>query len=143
MMVLFSHQNIQTSIAFSSCLDNLHPAIKYIFKKAKLIVQNSESCQVINFLDVSIILHPDCSIETYIYYKDTNACDYLHAHDYLGSTHPDHSRDNVPYNLAKCIIVFVSNEEKIKYRLNESKNWLKSCRYTKNVINRAFHNARL
>ena len=28
-------------------------------------------------------------------------------------------KDNVPYNLAKRIIVFVSNEEKAKYRLNE------------------------
>ena len=72
-------------------------------------------------------------------YKDTNAHDYL-PHD---SAHPDHSKDNVLYNLAKCITVFVSNEEKIEYRLNELKNWLKSCKYPENVINRAFCNARL
>ena len=43
--------------SFSICLNNLHPAIKYIFGKAKVIVENSESCQVINLLDVSVILH--------------------------------------------------------------------------------------
>ena len=54
-----------------------------------------------------------------------------------------HSRDNVPYNLAKHIIVFVSNEEKSEYGLNELKNWLKSCKYSENLINKAFGNARL
>ena len=73
----------------------------------------------------------------YIYYKVTNAHDYLPYHS------PDHSRDNVPYNLAKRIIVSVSNKEKAEYRLNEFKNWLKSCKYPENVINRAFRNVRL
>ena len=50
------------------------------------------------------------------YYKDNNAHDYL-SYD---STHPDHSKDNVPYNHAKFVIVLVSNEEKVEYRLNES-----------------------
>ena len=35
--------------SFSICLNNLHPAIKCTFEKAKVIVQNLESCQVINF----------------------------------------------------------------------------------------------
>ena len=105
---------------FSICLNNLHPAIEYTFEKSKVIIQISESCQVINFLNVSVILDPDRTIETDIYYKDTNAHDYL-PYD---SIHPDHSKDNVPQNLAKRIIVFVSNEGK-KYRLNELKHWLK------------------
>ena len=69
-----------------------------------------------------------------------------YAHDYLlyDSAHPDDSRDNVPCDPAKRIIFFVvSNEEKIEYRLNELKNWLKSCKYPENVINRAFCDARL
>ena len=49
----------------------------------------------------------------------------------------------IPYNLAKRIVVFVSNDKKIEYRLNELKNWLKSCKYLENIINRAFHNVRL
>ena len=98
---------------FSIYLNNLHAEIKYTFEKAKVIFENSESCQGINFSDVLITLHSDRTIETEIYYKDTSAHDYLP----YGSTHPDHSKDNVPYNLAKRIIVFVSNEQKIEYRL--------------------------
>ena len=117
----------------------MHPAIKYTFEKAKVIIGNSESSQMINFIDVSFILHSDGTIETDIYYKDTNGQDYL----LYDRPHPDHSRDNVPYNLAKHITVLVLNEEKIEYKLNELKNWLKSCNYKENVINRAFRNARL
>ena len=58
------------------CLINdFHPAIKYTFEKAKVIVENSACRQVINFLDVSVILHSDRTIETDIYYKDTNTLD--------------------------------------------------------------------
>ena len=66
---------------------------------------------------VSVILHSDHTIETDtdIYYKDTNAHVYL-PYD---SAHPYHSKYNVPYNLAKRITAFFSNEEKIEYRLNE------------------------
>ena len=139
--------------SFTICLNDLHPAMKHTFEKAKVIVENSESCQVIKVLDVSVILHSDCTIEADIYYKDTNTHDYLpsnsahpdHSKDNVplpsNSAHPDHSKDNVPYNLTKHIVVFVSNEEKIEYRLNELKNWLKSCKYPEKDINRAFRNA--
>ena len=50
--------------SFSICLNNLHPAIKYTFEKGKTIVQFSEYCRLINFLDVSVTLHPDHTIET-------------------------------------------------------------------------------
>ena len=111
--------------SFSICLNNLYPGIRYTFEKAKAIVQNSKSCQVIKFLDVSVILHPDRTIETGIYYKDTNA----HGYFPYDSAHPHHSRDYFVNNLAKRIIVFVSNEEKTEYRSNELKNRLKSCKY--------------
>ena len=92
---------------------------------------------MIHLLDVSVTLHPDRTVETDIYYKDTNFHDY-HLFD---SAHPDHSKGNVPYNLAKRIIVFVSNEEKTEYILIDLKNWLKSSKYPENIINRAFLNA--
>ena len=37
----------------------MNPAIKGTFEKAKVIVENSESCQVINFVDVSVILYSE------------------------------------------------------------------------------------
>ena len=39
--------------------------------------------------------------------------------------------------------MYYLNEEKIEYKLNELKNWLKSSKYPENVINRASCNARL
>ena len=92
---------------------------------------------MIHFLDVSVILHPDRAVETDIYYKDTNFHDYL----LFDSAHPDHSKGNFPYNLAKRIIVFASNEEKTEYILNDLKNWLKSSKYPENIINKAFDDA--
>ena len=60
----------------------------------------------------------------------------MNAHDYLpyNSAHPKHCKDNLPYNLATCIIVFVSYDEKVEMTLKELKNWLKDCNYPDSVI---------
>ena len=73
-----------------------------------------------------------------MYYKDTNAHDYLP----YNSAHPKLCKDNVPYNFAKRIIVFVSSDAKVDMRLKELKNWLKDCNYPK-VINQSLYNAKL
>ena len=79
------------------------------------------------------------TVETDIYYKNTNTHDY----NPYNSAHPKHCKDNLPYNLAKRIIVFVSNDEKVEMRLKELKNWLKDCHYPDSVINQSFYNAKL
>ena len=126
---------------FSTCLNNLHPAIKYTSKgkinpkKAKLIQSDhSQPYQVLNFLDIEVILHSDNTTETDTYYKDTNAHDYLP----YNSAHPKHCKEDLPYNLAKRVIVFVSNDEKVEMRLKELKNWLKNCNYSDSAINQCF-----
>ena len=76
-------------------------------KKAKLIQSDhSQLYQVLKFLDIEGILHSDNTVETDIYYKDTNAHDYLP----YNSAHPKHCRDNLP-NLPKRMIVFVSSDK--------------------------------
>ena len=60
-------------------------------------------------MDIEVILHSDNTDETDIYYKDTN------------SVHPKHSKENLLKNLAKRIIVFVSNNEKSEITLKELK----------------------
>ena len=75
------------SNSFSICLNNLHPAIKYTFEKVKEVVQNPESCQVINVLDVSVTPHPGSTFETNQYYQDSNA----HEYSPYGSAHPHHN----------------------------------------------------
>ena len=66
------------------------------------------------------------------------------SHAYLpcNSFHPSHCRDNIPFNLAKRIIVFVSDDVNTENRLLELKRWLINCGYSNNLINRCFHNAK-
>ena len=126
---------------FRKLLNELHPSLKFTVEKGKnSCEQNFDTfTQVLNFLDVSIILHQNGRLETDIFYKETNSHDYL---NYF-SHHPQHTKQNIPYNLAKRIIVFVSDEEKMNERLSELKTWLLSCNYPLAIIDKAFFNARL
>ena len=66
-------------------------------------------------MNVNVILNSKNEISTDAYYKDTNTHDYL-PYD---SAHPVSCKKNVPYSLAKRIIVFISDPEKVELRLNE------------------------
>ena len=46
-------------------------------------------------------------------------------------------------NLAKRIIVFVSNPEKVVIRLDELRQFLKGCKYPEHVISKTIFNAKL
>ena len=123
-----------------SCLNNLDTNINYTYEKAKFSTDNNGlSYQSLNFLDVQVILKADKTIETDIYYKTTNSHDYL-PYD---SAHPLHCKNNIPYNLAKRIIVFVTDEAKTKHRLRELRLWLQECKYPDHIISKAFHDAKL
>ena len=125
---------------FIKCLNNMHPSIQYTFEKAKIVNNDIHSfTKVLNFLDVKIILHENGNIDTDIYYKDTNPHDYLP----FDSAHPDHIKNNIPFNLAKRIIVFVSDKKIMDERLKELKLYLLKCGYPINIISKAFHNAKL
>ena len=106
---------------FLNCLNNLHPAIEYTLEPAIRTVINGESVHILNFLDITVILHDDGTIETDIFYKPTNSHKYLNYESF----HPKHCKDNIPYALAKRIIVFVTNPEKMEFRLSQLKSWLK------------------
>ena len=93
----------------------MHPSIKVTFENPEIIYENEKKVQVWDFLDVKIILHEDNSVETDIYYKPTNTHDYV----LYDSAHLDHTQVNIPHNLAKRIIVFISNPEKVIIRLVE------------------------
>ena len=99
---------------FKTCLNNTHPSLKFTFENPEIVYENENKVQVLNFLDVKIILHEDNSVETHIYYKPTNTHNYLP----YNSAHNDHRKNNILYKLAKRIIVFVSNPEKV-IRLDE------------------------
>lgn len=125
---------------FINILNQLNPSISFTIEPGKKITVNGLVTEVINFLDISIILHHhNRTIETDIYYKETNTHYYL---DYQ-SHHPNHIKNNVPYNLAKRIVVFTSNPSKEKERLKELYGWLEDCHYPPDLIKKAFHRARL
>ena len=74
-----------------------------------------------------------------IHYEQTNNHDYLR----YDSHHPDHIKRNIPYTLAKRIIVFCTQESTLNRRLEELKTWLLQCGYPFNIIQKSFHNAML
>ena len=121
-------------------LNNLHPAIEYTLEAAmRVTIDEEKEVQILNFLDITVILDNDGRIETDIYYKPTNSHKYLDYHSF----HPTHCKNNIPYALAKRIIVFVTNTTKMEYRLDQLRCWLRKCNYPNNVIEKGIHNARL
>ena len=124
---------------FLECLNSLHPSIRFTLEPATHFYVDGVRAQKLHFLDLTIILLEDGTLQTDIHYKPTNSHRYL---DYQ-SFHPLHVKDNIPYGLAKRIIVFVSDPIKMEFRLNELRGWLQKCNYPRNVIEKGIHNARL
>ena len=96
-----------------------------------------ETIQSVNFLDVKAILHSNNEVSPDIFYKSTNSHDYLH----YDSFHPAHTLHNIPYTLAKRMIVFVSDNKLVNKRSYDLRLWLKRCGYPRQIIDKAFHNA--
>ena len=80
------------------------------------------------------MLHQNGRLETDIFYQENNTHDYL---NYF-SHHPEHAKQNITNNLAKRIIVFVSDKEKMNESVSELKTWLLSCSYPLTIIENAF-----
>ena len=104
---------------FREIFNELYPSLKFTVEKGK---SNSEQTidtfvQVLNFLDISIILHQNGWLETEIFYKETNLNDYLNHFSHL----LEHRKQNISYNLATRMIIFVSDKPKINERLSQLK----------------------
>ena len=50
----------------------------------------------------------------------------MHNYVSYNSAQPKQCKDYLPYDLAKCIFVSVSNDEKVGMRIKELKNWLRN-----------------
>ena len=124
---------------FLGCLNALDEHITFTLENSTSLVYYGRNVECLHFLDILIILHEEGAIETDIFYKSTNAHDYLH----YDSFHPPHVIKNIPYNLAKRIIVFVTNEDQMKLRLNQLRAWLLKCEYPSRMIDKGFHDAQL
>ena len=84
--------------ALKNVLNNLHPTIKFRVEPAKC--DNFSKTLVINFLDITVLLHENGYVETDVFCKETNTHDYLN----YNSHHPNHIKYNIPFNLAKRIL---------------------------------------
>ena len=140
MMVLFYGQKILILMYLESFSMKYSPHWDLQLKKNQIFMKKKFNTfvQVLNFLDVFIILHQNGWLETDIFYWDTNSNDFINCFIH----HLEHTKQNI-YNLAKRIIVFVSDEKKINERLSELKTWLLSCSYLLAIIEKASFNAKL
>ena len=66
-------------VVFRKLLNEINSSLKFTVEKRKnSCEQNFDTfLQVLNFMDVSIILHQNSQLETDILYKETNSHDYL------------------------------------------------------------------
>ena len=124
---------------FLHTLSSMHWSIRYTIGKPERIPENGILVQRSVFLSLLIYLNADGHIWTDVYYKHTNTHEYLN----YDSHHPDHVKTNIPYVLAKRIIVFTSKESAMKKNLEDLSAWLQNCGYPERVIREGIHNAQL
>ncbi len=123
-------------IRLKDALNEMNSSIKFTMAIGKT---DAEQTEFINFLDIKVILKENRFVSTDIYYKETNPHKYLD----FNSAHPSHIKQTIPFNLAKRIVIFVSDSDLVETRLNELENWLIECNYPKSIIKQAFHRAKL
>ena len=122
-------------------LNNLHPKTSY---KIKFTVEpvkfdNIYKTLIINFLGITVLLHENGYVETDTFYKETKTHDFLNYNGHL----PNHIKCKISFNLAKRILVFVSDEQIVALRLKELRKWLLNVGYPESVIDKSFFNAKL
>jgi hypothetical protein len=91
--------------------------------------------QKIYFLNVQVYKNGD-KIENYVFYKKTDNHDYLP----FNSCHPHHSKNNIPFVLARIICTIASDPAVRQRRLVELSSWLQSSGYPMDKIALCFEN---
>ena len=124
---------------FLECMNSLHPSIRFTLEPASILYIDGMEVQTLNFLDITFMLYANGTLKTDIYYKPTNSHQYLN----YDSFHPLHIKNNIPYGLTKRILSFVTDPEKMEFRLEQLRSWLRKCNYPDQVIEKGIHNARL
>ena len=105
---------------FHNSLNTLHLSIKFTIEKSR---------SRLSFLDTLVTIH-NRQLHTDIYYKPTDSKQYL----LYTSCHPKHTRNSIPYNLARRLKMIVSDENISITRLEELKNYLLKQRYPPALI---------
>ena len=109
-------------------LQNLHPSLAFT---------KEENNEQLPFLDVSVTIANNV-VETDVHYKPTDSKQYLD----FNSCHPRHTKNSVPYSLARRICMIVSNSDCVEYRLHELKDLLLQRNYPMQIIDDAINKAK-
>ena len=109
--------------ALENVLNNLHPTLKFTVEPGKF--DKFSKTLVINFLDITVLLHETGYIETDIFYRETNTLNYI------------------PFSLAKHILVLESDEQKVALRLKELRKCFLNCSYPESCVDKSFFNPKL
>ena len=105
----------------------LFNVLNSIDEKIKFTIEMGET---IPFLDVNFTVLDNGSLETDIYYKETDTHNFVQ----FGSFHPHKTLTNIPFSLARRICLIVSCESKRNSRLRELKGFLTKKKYPESVI---------
>ena len=108
-------------------LKELHDILNNLDNSIQLTAETS--CEELPFLDV-MIRKDDTHLTTDIYYKPTDSFQYLP----YTSSHPRHTKNNIPYNLARRICMIVENQDIRKRRLYDLKQILLRKQYPAEII---------
>ena len=124
---------------FLSVMNSLHPSIQFTASSPSIHTISGITYNCTNFLSIKVLVSNDNLVKFDVYYKETNAHDYLP----FDSHHPNHTKENIPYVLAKRIIVISSEEDWIRNNLIDLRRFLLECKYPNDVITKGIKNARL
>ena len=124
---------------FLEVLNKMNSSVQFTITKQTRTTYFEEDARLVNFLAIKVIQLNDGSIKTDVFYKETNAHDYQH----YTSHHPTHTKDNIPFSLAKRIIFITSDERQLVTNLNDLRGWLRAQGYPNHVIEKGIHNASL
>ena len=125
--------------AFVAILNQMDPSIQYTITEPTQTIYLEHNVEITNFLSIKVIVMEDGKVDFDVYYKETNAHDYLH----YDSHHPTHTKDNIPYSLAKRIIVITTDSRLVEKNLGDLRMWLRNQGYPNEIIELGIKNAYL
>ena len=131
--------SVESLDTFLNEINNLHPTLKFTFNytspfPCSFPPDTPHDCfchttRSLPFLDTLVTIK-DGQIETDLYRKPTDRCQYLLP----SSCHPSHVTKNIPYSLALRLVRICSQSSQLLKRLDELKSFLYSRDYPKQVI---------
>ena len=124
---------------FLMVMNSMNPSIQHTVSTESRCRMYQITYRHTNFLSIKVLVDRNGNVKFDVYYKETNAHDYLS----FDSHHPMHIKENIPYVLAKRIVVISSEEEWVERNLRDLKRFLLDRKYPLKVIERGFHNAQL